>query len=74
MLRKAGEATSVALRTVTLGDLFGGEAQSPQDTTFATIKVHRQAKQEKEAKIEDYSVPAERGGAVATTERRRAFH
>jgi pilus assembly protein CpaB len=74
MLRKAGEATSGAPRTITLGDLLGGEAQSPQDATFATIKVHRQAKQEKDAKIEDYSVLAERGGSVATTERRQASH
>ena len=67
MLRKAGEAAVDPTRRITLSDLIGGvEATPQQDRTYATIKVHRPAKQE------DYSVPAEKSDGVAATIGRRA--
>jgi pilus assembly protein CpaB len=66
MLRKAGEVVLDPTRRITLSDLIGEVAAPQQDLRYATIKVHRPAKHE------DYSVPAERNGDVATTGRRSA--
>jgi len=68
MLRKAGDAMSDATRAVTLSDLFGVEMRPQQEMTFATIKVHRPGKDK--SSREDYSVPMEQSGAVATAARR----
>ncbi len=67
ILRKAGDAQVDAARRMTLSDLIGTEVVKKQELLFATIKVHRPAKNE------DYSVPAERGaGDASTTGRRNA--
>jgi pilus assembly protein CpaB len=78
MLRKAGEATSSAMRTVSLSDLTAGEvpaSQIAQEMTFATIKVHRPVGKKDDPKIvtEVYTVPTENAGGqtLASAERRR---
>ena len=58
VLRKAGEVASDSTRRITLGDLLGVEPTLPDDTKFATIRVHRPSKKD------DYSVPAERSGST----------
>jgi pilus assembly protein CpaB len=58
VLRKAGEVAFDSSRRITLGDLLGVEPTMPEDTKFATIRVHRPSKKD------DYSVPAERGGGT----------
>jgi pilus assembly protein CpaB len=62
VLRKVGEVAFDSSRRITLGDLLGIEPTKPEDTKFATIRVHRPSKKD------DYSVPAERNGG--TTGRR----
>lgn len=67
MLRKAGEAASEPARRISLSDLLHVEepvAAPEAKSKFTTIKVHRPAK------MDDYSVPAEDGVALATTGRR----
>jgi pilus assembly protein CpaB len=64
MLRKAGEVEGEPTRRISLGDLLGRESVIPEDTKFATIRVHRPAKKD------DYSVPAEGSGSSATIGRR----
>jgi len=62
MLRKAGEAAIDSTRRITLSDLVGGADASPkQERSFATIKVHRPSK------LEDFSVPVEKGEDVASS-------
>ena len=65
MLRKAGEAANETTRRITLGDLVRTATPTPQESAFATVKVHRPAKND------DYSVPAE-GNGLATVGRRPA--
>jgi pilus assembly protein CpaB len=67
MLRKAGEAAIDPTRRITLSDLVGETVMPQQEMTFATVKVHRPAKQE------DYSVPAEKSTSVVTSDRRRSI-
>jgi pilus assembly protein CpaB len=69
ILRKAGEVGSESTRRITLTDLGGGAAPAEKrDTRFATVSVRRPGKSE------NYSVPTERGGAVAVTQGMRAPH
>jgi pilus assembly protein CpaB len=68
MLRKAGEVVAESTRRITLSDLVNGVAAAPQDTRFATISVRRATKKE------DYSVPTEDSGALATTGQGRSVH
>jgi pilus assembly protein CpaB len=58
ILRKAGDAVNETTRRITLSDLIRIEIPkaSPQERSFATVKVHRPAGKE------DHSVPVERGG------------
>jgi hypothetical protein len=50
---------------VTLSDLSAVEGHSTQEIPYATVKVHRPTSKE------DYSVPIERDGPLATNERRQ---
>jgi len=61
MLRKAGEGSSEQTRALTLVDLSGLDVAGTQESLIATIKVHRPSKDRMIS--EDYSVPAEAGGA-----------
>jgi pilus assembly protein CpaB len=64
LLRKAGEAGAEGTRRISLGDLLGNPPALPDDTKYATVRVHRPAKKD------DYSVPAERSQGSATVGRR----
>src|SRR5215510_10467113 len=74
MLRRAGESMVEATRVITLSDLAARDTMPTQERSFATIRILRPIKVDKDIKIirEDYSVPAE-GAGNATADRNRAL-